>query len=165
MVRVGILMYGYWPSEETRIHQLHAGGAAGVDPLQRVISWRTRVMELKPVATGEFVGYGTTFIAPRPTLVASIPVGYSHGYARSLSNQGRALVRGRRVGVIGIVNMSLTMLDVTTVPGVSVGDEVVLIGHQRRMSIPVSSFSELSNQLNYELLTRLPGDIPRRTLP
>lgn len=165
LVRVGILTYGYWPSEETRIyHQLRTGGVVEEDPLRRVISWRTRVMELKRVATGEFVGYGTTFIAPRATTVASIPVGYSQGYARSLSNQGRALVRGRRVGVVGIVNMSMTMLDVTNVPGVAVGDEVVLIGRQRRMSIPVSSFGELSNQLNYELLTRLPGDIPRRVL-
>lgn len=163
MVRVGILQYGFWPSEETRIHHLQAtGGDLGQDPLRRVISWKTRVMELKSVPTGEFVGYGTTFIAPRPTLVATVPVGYSHGYARSLSNQGQALVRGRRVGVVGIVNMNVTMLDVTSVPGIEVGDEVVLIGHQRRMSIPVSSFSELSNQLNYELLTRLPGDIPRR---
>jgi alanine racemase len=163
-VRVGILQYGFWPSEETRIHHLRSGGAVGEDPLRRVISWRTRVMELKSVSTGEFVGYGTTFIAPRPTVIATVPVGYSHGYARSLSNQGQALVRGRRVGVVGIVNMNVTMLDVTNVPGVEVGDEVVLIGRQRRMAIPVSSFSELSNQLNYELLTRLPGDIPRRVV-
>ncbi len=161
MVRFGIVMYGYWPSPETRIHYLRLSGELSANPLRRLIRWKSRVMDVKRVSAGEFVGYGTTYIAARDTVVATVPVGYSHGYARALSNQGRVLVRGKRVPVIGIVNMNLMIINVSSARNVEPGDEVVLIGSQRSASIPVSSFAELSNQLNYELLTRLPRDIPR----
>ena len=118
-------------------------------------------MSVKNVKQGEYVGYGTSFLATSDLKVASVPVGYSHGFSRSLSNQGRALVRGQRVSVIGIVNMNVMMLDVSQLDHVEKGDEVVLIGKQGDMSISVSSFSDYSDQLNYELLTRLPHDIPR----
>jgi alanine racemase len=162
MVRIGIVLYGYWPSQEIRIHTLGRTGGLTENPLRRVIRWSSRVMSLKHVPMGEFVGYGTTFLAARDSTVAVVPVGYAHGYARSLSNQGRVLVRGRRVGVIGMVNMNHVLVDVTSVPGATVGDEVVLIGSQGHSAIAVSSFSELSSQLNYELLTRLQRDIPRQ---
>jgi alanine racemase len=161
MVRFGIVMYGYWPSPETRIHYLRLSGELSANPLRRLIRWKSRIMDLKKVSTGEFVGYGTTYIAARDTTIATVPVGYAHGYARALSNQGRVLVRGKRVPVIGIVNMNLMIINVSSARNVEPGDEVVLIGSQRSASIPVSSFAELSNQLNYELLTRLPHDIPR----
>ena len=122
------------------------------------------VMSVKEVRTGEYVGYGSTYLAARPSRIASVPVGYAHGYARSLSDQGRILVRGRRVPVVGKVNMNMLMADVTNVPGVQAGDEVVLIGSQNSQAITVGSFSEMSNQLNYELLTRLPAEIPRRVV-
>jgi alanine racemase len=93
--------------------------------------------------------------------IAVVPVGYAEGYSRSLSNQGRILIRGERVGVIGIVNMNMLVADITNVPEAVIGDEVVLIGEQGDRVISVSSFSELSDQLNYELLTRLPANIPR----
>lgn len=131
------------------------------DPLQMVISWKSRVMNLKEVKKVEFVGYGTTYLATQDTKVAAVPVGYSHGFSRSLSNAGRALVRGVRVGVIGVVNMNVMMLDVTHVDGIETGDEVVLIGNQGDQNISVSSFSEYSDQMNYQLLTRLPQDTPR----
>jgi alanine racemase len=121
-------------------------------------------MDLKTVEAGEFVGYGTTHLAARRSRIATAPVGYGHGYARALSNQGRVLVRGRRCAVVGIVNMNLILVDVTHVPRVARGDEVVLIGRQRNLSVSVSSFAELSNQLNYELLTRLPANIPRQVV-
>jgi len=96
--------------------------------------------------------------------IATVPVGYSHGYSRSLSNQGRVLVNGERVSVVGIVNMNMMVLDITDIPDTKKGDEVVLIGDQGDYSISVSSFSELSDQLNYELLTRLPHNIPRKVI-
>ena len=164
LARIGILQYGYWPSEETRIHWATAHDRLGDRPLRRVISWRSRVMSVKEVRTGEYVGYGSTYLAARPSRIASVPVGYAHGYARSLSDQGRILVRGRRVPVVGKVNMNMLMADVTNVPGVQAGDEVVLIGSQNSQAITVGSFSEMSNQLNYELLTRLPAEIPRRVV-
>ena len=90
-----------------------------------------------------------------------VPVGYAFGYARSLSNSGHVLVRGQRAPVRGIVNMNCITIDITGIEGVEIGDEVVLIGEQDGKSVSVASFGELSDQLNYELLTRLPHDIPR----
>ncbi len=160
MVRIGILQYGYWPSAETFIHFISKRNEKS-DPLQRVISWKSQVMTLKKVKCGEFVSYGTIFLAQEDKKIAVIPVGYSHGYSRSLSNQGRVLINGHRVGVIGHVNMNMLIADVTKLPEVRTGDEVVLIGCQGDLTISVASFSEFSNQLNYELLSRLPGETPR----
>ncbi|MCF8303432.1 MAG: bifunctional UDP-N-acetylmuramoyl-tripeptide:D-alanyl-D-alanine ligase/alanine racemase, partial [Bacteroidales bacterium] len=87
--------------------------------------------------------------------------GYSHGFSRSLSNTGRVLINGSRVAVIGMVNMNMMIADITGLPDATIGDEVVIIGKQGDLNITVASFGELSSQLNYELLTRLPGNIPR----
>jgi len=164
MARIGILQYGFWPTDEIRIRSLQVDGHVADNPLRRVIRWQSRIMDLKTVEAGEFVGYGTTHLAARRSRIATVPVGYGHGYARALSNQGRVLVRGRRCAVVGIVNMNLILVDVTHVPRVARGDDVVLIGRQKNLSVSVSSFAELSNQLNYELLTRLPANIPRHAV-
>ena len=118
-------------------------------------------MSIKSVAAGEFIGYGTTYLAETHMKVAAVPVGYADGYSRSLSNQGRVLINGHRVGVVGIVNMNMMLIDITRVPEVREGDDVFLIGAQDELELSVSSFAELSDQLNYELLTRLPRNIPR----
>jgi alanine racemase len=163
MVRIGILQYGYWPSAETFV-QCISKNMEKADPLTRVISWRSWVMTIKRVKRGEFVSYGTNFLAQEDKKIAVVPVGYSHGYSRSLSNLGRVLINGKRVMVIGSVNMNMMIADVTKLPRVKVGDEVVLIGRQGEHAISVASFSEFSNQLNYELLTRLPASTPRRVV-
>ena len=161
MVRIGIMQYGFWPSVETYIGKIKPTSILHEDPLQRVISWKSKVMSIKHVKQGEYVGYGTSYLATTDMTVASVPVGYGHGFTRSLSNTGRALIRETRVSVIGTVNMNMILLDISQVDHVEKGDEVVLIGKQGKMEISVSSFSEYSDQLNYELLTRLPHDIPR----
>ena len=117
------------------------------------------------VKPGEFIGYGTSYMAENDTKIAIVPIGYAHGYSRSLSNQGRVLINGQRMGIIGMVNMNMLIVDVTNIPESEAGDEVVLIGKQGNLEISVSSFGELSAQLNYELLTRLPHDIPRIITP
>lgn len=160
MVRIGILQYGFWPSRETLIMYLR-NKKYHEDPFRRLITWKSKVMDVKEVNTGEFIGYGTTFMAPENMKIATVPIGYSHGYSRILSNQGRVLIKGTRLAVIGIVNMNLLMVDISECPDIMKGDEVILIGDQKDNSITVSSFGELSNQLNYELLTRLPLNIPR----
>lgn len=160
MVRVGILQYGFWPSPETFLHYTH-GKLVKDDPLNRVISWKSKVMSLKDVGEGEFVSYGTTYLAKSDMRIAIVPTGYSHGYSRSLSNQGRVLIHGQRVGVIGLINMNMLIADVTGMDGLQIGDEVVFIGVQGENVITVGSFLEFSDQMNYELLTRLPGTIPR----
>jgi alanine racemase len=160
MVRIGIMQYGFWPSKETFIHFLK-NGDNNFDPLKRIISWKSQIMDIKEVKTGEFIGYGTSFLASQPMRIATVPVGYSHGFSRSMSNQGRVLIKGKRLGVVGTVNMNLTMIDLSECPEAEKGDEVILIGDQGENAISVASFSELSNQLNYELLTRLPISTPR----
>jgi alanine racemase len=93
--------------------------------------------------------------------IAIIPTGYSTGYSRSLSNQGRVLIHGQRVGVVGMVNMNMLIIDITGMEDVKIGDEVVFIGDQGEQDITVASFVEFSDQLNYEVLARLPQNIPR----
>lgn len=155
MVRIGISQYGFWPSAETFIQYIH-GKEDRLDPLDRVISWKSRIMSVKRVKEGEFISYGTTYLAQEEKLIAVIPVGYSHGFSRGLSNQGRVLIRGQRVSVIGMVNMNMLIVDATSIPDVELDDEVVIIGKQGNLEITVASFTEISNQVNYELLARLP---------
>ncbi|MBU1099299.1 MAG: alanine racemase [Bacteroidetes bacterium] len=159
-VRIGILMYGFWPSPETFIdhmtkHKLH------LDPLKRIISWKSKLMSKKSVKRGQFVGYGNQFQAQRDMIVGVVPVGYSHGFARSLSNSGHVLIKGQWANVLGSVNMNLIIVGITDIPEAEIGDEVVLIGEQGERVITVHSFTEMTEHINYELLTRLPDNLPR----
>lgn len=160
MVRFGIAQYGFWPSPETQMFRFKKA-SFDENALKRTLSWKSRVMVVKEVEAGQFVGYGSSYLANKKIKIAVVPVGYSNGFSRSLSNTGRVLIRGRRVPVIGTVTMNTMTVNVTDVPGIERGDEVVMIGRQRRMNISIASFCEMSNQLNYQLLTRLPADIPR----
>ncbi|KPQ00683.1 MAG: alanine racemase [Bacteroidetes bacterium HLUCCA01] len=160
MVRIGIAQYGFWPSRETWMHH-YLKKPGEPDPLQRVMSWKSTVMSVKDVPAGDFIGYGTSYLASIPTRIATVPVGYTHGFARSLSNLGRVIVGGHRTAVVGLINMNMMMIDITEVPSVKRGDEVVIVGLQQDQEISVSSFSELSQNLNYETLVRLPAGIPR----
>lgn len=160
MARVGILHYGFWPNNETRDRYLGAHHLTE-DPLRRVIRWWSRVMSVSTVPAGGFIGYGNSFQAQTETRIATIPMGYAYGYARNLSNAGHVLVRGQKAPVRGIVNMNCITVDITGIEGVEKGDEAVLIGSQGGNSISVASFGDLSDQLNYELLTRLPHPISR----
>jgi len=160
MVRVGILQYGFWPSRETFIFHIH-NKKHKKDPLRRVIRWTSKVMDVKKVKQGEFIGYGNFYQAYRDMKIAIIPVGYYDGYSRSLSNQGKVLINGERISIIGMVNMNMIVANVSKLPNVKIGDEVVMIGKQGKYQLSVASFSELSKQVNYELLTRLPLDINR----
>jgi alanine racemase len=160
LARIGIMQYGFFPNQETWVHYSTKNKTAE-DPLKRVISWKTIVMDTKSVKAGEFVGYGASYFTNSDTKIALIPVGYAHGFARSLSNSGRVLIRGKRFEVIGTVNMNMMTVDITGYPEIQAGDEVVIIGKQGDLEISVASFSEYSVQLNYELLTRLPAHIPR----
>lgn len=162
LVRVGIANYGYWPSNELRMNRL-LKQEAYEDPLKAVLSWKSEVMSLKNVAEGEFINYGKSYLTNRPTKLASVPVGYGYGFSRDLSNLGRVLINGHRLPVVGVVNMNMMLVDVTDLKAIKEGDEVILIGKQGDLEITVSSFSDMNNSLNYELLTRLPDHIPRIT--
>ncbi len=159
MVRIGILQYGLWPSKESQL--IYEMKHRGKMTLKSVLSWHTSVMEIKPIKPGEYIGYGNSFLAERPMKIASVPVGYGYGFSRSLSNTGRVLIHDKRLPVVGLVNMNMFLVDVTEVPNIKIGDRVTLIGKDGDHEIKVSYFGNLSDQLNYELLTRLDKSIPR----
>lgn len=165
MVRIGIAGYGFWPTKETFFAKLHALPKGNKNPLKRLITWKSTVMSIKEVKTGEFVGYGNSYMALETITLAIIPVGYGHGYSRLLSNQGWVLIKNTACQVVGTVTMNAIAVNVTKAKNVKVGDEVILIGKQGRKEITVASFSESTHQVNYELLTRLPKDIPRKIIP
>lgn len=163
LVRIGIMQYGFWPSVETFIHYI-SRGTNKVDPLNRILSWQSKIMSIKEIKTGEFIGYGISFLTQSDIKTALIPIGYASGYSRSLSNKGRVLIRGQRCSVIGIVNMNMIIADISNVSNAEVGDEVVMIGKQEDLEIKVSAFSDISDQLNYEVLTHLSERIERITV-
>ncbi len=163
LVRIGIMQYGFWSSMETFIH-FTRNKKDKTDPLQRILGWKSKIMSIKDVRTGEFVGYGISFLAQSDIKTALVPVGYSCGYSRSLSNKGRVLIHGSRCGIIGLVNMNMIIVDITTVPDVKVGDEVVIIGQQGDLEIKVTAFSNISDKLNYEILAHMPGSIERKVI-
>ncbi|MFO7932553.1 MAG: alanine racemase [Bacteroidales bacterium] len=160
LVRTGIMVYGYWPTKETFINYVHRKKDK-TDPLRRALNWVTRVMLIKDVPEGEFIGYGLNYQALHKMRIMVLPVGYCNGYSRSLSNNGHVIVHGKRSPVIGMVNMNMIICDITDSPQVRPGDEVILIGQQGDAEISFSSFAEMNNSLNYEILARLPENIER----
>lgn len=162
MARIGIAQYGFWPSRETYMHIMKSLDLKqGEDPLKRVLRWKSEVMNIKWVDSGDFIGYGNVYLAGRKMKIATVPIGYAHGFGRNLTNAGYVLIHGTRAGVVGLVNMNMITINVTHVPDVKKGDEVVLIGEQGDDAITVASFGEMTNNLNYEVLVRLPTTIPR----
>lgn len=164
MVRIGIAQYGFWPNRETYMKFIKNHSDIDKDhkdPLKRVMTWKSVVMSTKEVEAGEFIGYGNTYQTSRKQQIATVPIGYSHGFGRNLTNVGIVLINGRRAAVAGLVNMNLLTIDVTDIPDVKKGDEVILIGRQGDEEITVSSFSEMTNNLNYEVLVRIPSALPR----
>jgi len=143
LVRPGISIYGLYPSTEVR----------KTIKLIPAHSFKTRIVFLKELSTGECISYGRTYTTNKKrTVVASLPVGYADGYNRLLSNQGQALVRGKRVSVIGRVCMDQTMIDVTDLPQVEIGDEVVLWGRQGQEEITVEEIADKIKTINYEVV-------------
>jgi alanine racemase len=161
LVRIGIMQFGLWPSPEVFASYLNSTKNK-IDPLQRVISWKSTIMCVKKVNIGDFIGYGTSFMAKRKMKIAVVPIGYCHGYSRSLSNQGSVLINGQRCSIVGSINMNMIIADITDVDTAKKNDDVVLIGSQNELTISVASFIDVNNQLNYELLSRISKTIPRK---
>ncbi|SHM72320.1 alanine racemase [Cyclobacterium lianum] len=161
MVRIGVAQYGFWPSPDVYFAHLHETNKKSDTSLKRIFTWKTDVMDIRKVDQGEFIGYGTAFQATHAMTVAVLPLGYSNGYPRALSNRGQVLIKGKKAPIVGLINMNLFMVDITHIPEVEVGDEVVLIGRQNNSVINVSSFTNVTQLLNNEMLSRLPAAIPR----
>ncbi len=157
MVRPGIALYGYSRSRT-------AGAAQSTEvaaPLRPVLSWKTRAIALKEVAAGQAVGYGGTFVTQQRSRIAVLPVGYADGFHRLLSNRGRVIVCGEYAPVAGRVSMDLTTVDVTDIPGIEVGDEVILLGESRGKSIDAGEHARICETIPYEILCSISKRVPR----
>jgi alanine racemase len=159
MIRIGIGLYGIWPSKETLLScRLQNRRPLMLKP---VLSWRARIAQLKKVPKGSYVGYGCTYRTTRATRLAVIPVGYSDGYNRSLSNSAYVLIRGHRAAVRGRVAMNFITADVTDIPAARLEDEVTLIGNDGRETLTAEYLASISATIPYEILARISPFIPR----
>ena len=152
MVRSGIVTYGLYPSDEVNKDKLK------VKPAMEL---RSVVINVKTIHEGSTVGYGSTYVAQKPTVIATIPVGYADGYPRMLSNKGDVLIHGKRARIVGRVCMDQFMVDVTDIPDVSTGDSVTLIGRDGDETITCDEIGEISGRFNYEFLCCITRRVPR----
>jgi alanine racemase len=151
MVRLGLMLYGAYPEPGLR-------EKVRVRP---AMTFKTHVLYIKSLPAGSPVSYGRTFHTNRPSRIATLPVGYADGYRRDLSNRGWVLVRGQPAPVVGNVTMDLIMADVTDIPEVSEGDEVLLFGAEGGNCLPVEDLAERIDTISYELLCAVSRRVPR----
>ena len=149
MVRVGIGLYGIWPSKESQF-SFHKKFS-----LQPVLSWKTIVAEVKHLPKGSTIGYDSTEILQKKSTIAIIPIGYWHGYPRALSGIGKVLIRGKKCKILGRVCMDIVIIDATDVKNIKAGDEVVLIGTSGKEKITADDIAILLDASPYEILTRI----------
>ncbi len=151
LVRPGIMLYGSYPSPAFR----------SLISLKPVMTLKTRIHFLKSVRPGTRISYGGTFEAKRESLIATLPIGYADGYSRHLSNHGEVLIHGRRAPVVGKVCMDFIMVDVTDIPRVSTGDDVILMGRQGKEQITAEEIADKINSISYEVLCSIGKRVPR----
>jgi alanine racemase len=162
MLRTGIGIYGLWPSRETYLSARL--GNRPVPDLQPVLAWKTRIVQIKDVPQGAFVGYGCTHRTTRKTRLGILPVGYADGFDRGIGNTGYVLIRGKRAPVIGRVCMNLTMIDITDVEGVGLEEQVVLLGRDGDEEISADLMAEWAGTINYEIVSRISPFLPRKVV-
>ncbi len=149
--RMGISMYGYAPSNEVKT----------LEKLTPAMTFKSHTVFVKKIKKGDAVGYGRTFIAEKDTEIATVPIGYADGYPRALSNKGRVIVNGHYANIVGRICMDMFMIDVTGM-NVSVGDEVILIGSDGKLTVDADEIAELTGTISYEILCGVGKRIPRK---
>lgn len=152
MVRSGIITYGLYPSDEVDPEKLS---------LKRAMQWCSRISHLKELEPGREISYGGTYTTTGKTLVATVPVGYADGYRRCLSGNFHVLIHGCRAPILGRICMDQMMVDVTDIPGVSIGDTVTLIGTDGGETITVEAIAEKAHSFNYEFVCGISRRVPR----
>lgn len=160
LVRPGISIYGYWPSRETYVSYRLGGGKNSI--LTPALSFKARITQIKSVAADSFVGYGCTYRTSSRAKIAVLPVGYSDGIDRRLSNLGYVLIKGKRAPIRGRICMNLIMVDITDIPGVKLYDTATIIGRDGREKITADTHAGWCQSISYEILSRLSPLIPRR---
>jgi alanine racemase len=156
MVRPGIALHGYVrPNSHPGLGELQ---------LEPVLSWKTRIVSLKEVPTGQPVGYHGTYVTKAPSKLAVLPIGYADGLDRRLSNNGKVIVRGHCAPLAGRISMDLTLADVTLIEGVNVGDEVILLGSDGTRSISALDHARAAGTIAHDVLCSISSRVPRRYL-
>lgn len=156
MVRIGIALYGLWPSEQTRVAM---NGAA--PDLAPALEYTTRLAAVRTVEAGTPIGYGCSYHASKRTRIGVVPLGYADGIPRLLSNRGSFIVNGERCPIAGRVCMNMTMIDLQHAPQAQPGDTVTLIGTDGTACVSADDWAAWAQTINYEIVTRLPGDLQR----
>jgi alanine racemase len=180
LVRIGALLYGYClplvcaPGETAAAVSrgpigahlrtrdvLKTGAQVSLADFEPVLSFKSQVVYLKDVPSNTPLGYGASFYTRRPSRIATVPVGYADGLSRALSSRGRAIVNDGYARIVGSISMDLTLLDVTDIPGVEVGDEVILIGRSAHCSINAQEIATELDTVPYEVLCSIGKRVPR----
>lgn len=152
MVRSGIVTYGMYPSSEIDPHLL---------PLTPALSWHSRITHVKTLEAGREISYGGTYVTERPTVVATVPVGYADGYRRSLSGKFHVLIHGRKAPILGRICMDQMMVDVTDIADVRPEDPVILVGQDGENVITMEQISAAADSFNYEFVCGISRRVPR----
>ncbi len=160
MVRPGLALYGYYLPFQRAGREV--SGSAWRLPVKPVLTWKTRILAVRNVGANQALGYGGTYITKGPSRIAVLPVGYADGLNRALSSGGRVIVREHYAPIVGRISMDLTLADVTGIPGVDVGDEVVLLGASDGISVDAREHAALANTIPYEILCSISKRVPRR---
>ena len=152
LVRSGIVTYGLYPSTEVDPQLL---------PLKPALQWLSRVTHVKLLPPGREISYGGTYVTDRPTLVATVPVGYADGYRRSLSGKFYVLIHGKRAPILGRICMDQMMVDVTLIPDVQLDDPVTLVGRDGEEEITMEAIAAAADSFNYEFVCGISRRVPR----
>jgi alanine racemase len=160
MVRPGVALYGYFLPFQRAGREV-SGGTLRL-PVKPVLTWKTRILSMRNFAANQALGYGGTYVTKAPAHVAVLPVGYADGYNRQLSNRGRVIVRDHYAPIVGSISMDLTLVDVTGIPGIAVGDEVILLGTSDGLSVDALEHARLANSSPYEILCNISKRVPRK---
>ncbi|WP_315118982.1 alanine racemase [uncultured Clostridium sp.] len=151
-IRPGIIMFGYYPSEEINKEKIK---------LKPVMSLKTNIVHIKKMDAGEYISYGRAFKTERKSVIATLPVGYADGYTRSLFGKAKVIVNGKYAPVIGKICMDQCMIDITEVPNVNIGDEVILMGEGEGLNINAEQIAEEIGTINYEVICMISKRVPR----
>jgi alanine racemase len=160
MVRPGLALYGYYLSFERAGREV-SGGSLRL-AIKPVLTWKTRILSLRNMRANQALGYGGTYITKAPAKIAVLPVGYADGFNRQLFSGGRVIVRENYAPIVGRISMDLTLVDVTGIAGVAVGDEVVLLGSVDGLNVDAREHARLANTNPYEILCGISKRVPRR---
>lgn len=151
-VRAGIILYGYYPSDEVTKNKIQ---------LKPVMSLKTNVVHIKTLPKGEYISYGRKFVTQKQSVIATLPVGYADGYTRLLGNKAKVIIKGKFAPIVGRICMDQCMIDITEIPNVSIGDEVILMGEQDGLKFTAEDFADALGTISYEVTCMISKRVPR----